>query len=337
MNETYITEGTSPAESTTETSGAEMNESTIPSDSYDQCNFDCCTNPDCQDGCCISGQCQPKQNTFDLCAEPPLKPLEDGPCGSVSYKKFQVDGNCPGETLFGGTIPGFVIETTSGSTTTEETQSTSAAASSTTSSEVVDPCDEGSCLDPEGVCQLETSCTSNPCIDQDLCDESECVPNYCGGCRAVCLISTSQVGTTTAAATATYSTEASLTSMTTSASFATNENACGQGKCLNMEGNCERQVICMTHPCDLKQCLPNQECIANFCGACDAYCLGEGTESPLSSMPSEEPSWVILIPTVQYSTSAPVGLGADVPAVDETVMLPKPSVRPCFDENGLLG
>ena len=45
----------------------------------------------------------------------------------------------------------------------------------------------------------------------------------------------------------------------------------------------------MTHPCDALDCNPDQECIANFCGGCNAFCFGGATESP-TDVPSQGPS-----------------------------------------------
>ena len=54
----------------------------------------------------------------------------------------------------------------------------------------LNPCMVGQCLSPNGVCASEVACFVDPCDVSDDCD-GECEANYCGGCHAVCLNSTS--------------------------------------------------------------------------------------------------------------------------------------------------
>lgn len=50
----------------------------------------------------------------------------------------------------------------------------------------LNPCAQGQCLSPEGLCEIEASCFVDPCDVTDECT-GECQANYCGGCHAVCL------------------------------------------------------------------------------------------------------------------------------------------------------
>ena len=54
----------------------------------------------------------------------------------------------------------------------------------------LNPCMAGQCLSPNGVCASEVVCFADPCDVSNDCD-GECEANYCGGCHAVCLNSTS--------------------------------------------------------------------------------------------------------------------------------------------------
>lgn len=147
--------------------------------------------------------------------------------------------------------------------------------------------------------------------------------------NALCVISTSEVDATEAATTTTpatdaimttenSSTNASLSESSLTTSTILNESPCVQGKCLNFAGTCAREVICMTHPCDEIECNPDQECIANLCGGCNAFCSGGVTEAPTDA-PSE-----VLIPASTLAsplvTPMPVESGPEpVQVVDEIV------------------
>lgn len=185
VNATFITEATQAATSeATTTFGANAG--------YEECGFTCCTNEDCGEDCCIEGVCQGKENDFDLCAEPPIKPTNDGECGPVAYKNFQEDGNCPNGSLplGGATIPGEQVVTSTFTTTTtdkvtEAVSSTVTSFDRTTTSpepEVPNPCGQGKCLNPDGECAMTVICLNDPCNAEDNgCDGAECVANYCGG------------------------------------------------------------------------------------------------------------------------------------------------------------
>jgi uncharacterized low-complexity protein len=185
-NVTFITEATQTStgatdETTPSSSGTESGN--------DSCGFDCCSNSDCLDGCCVEGICQVKENGFDLCAEPPIKPSDEGSCGAVAYKAFQVDGNCPSGYNVGGTIPGEPVTTAIATTTTEGMDSSSTATVAnidrTTTTPVhqdPNPCAQGKCLDPNGECAISVMCLNDPCQAEDNgCGDAKCITNYCGG------------------------------------------------------------------------------------------------------------------------------------------------------------
>lgn len=188
MNVTYIAEATQAA-ATSDTSSSTSGSST----DYDQCGFTCCANSDCGERCCIEGICQDKENDFDLCAEPPIKPNNDEKCGAVAYKNFQVEGNCPNGNLplAGATIPGEAIVTSTSATTTSEemmtlgSSTTAASIDRTTTSpepQVPNPCGEGKCIDLNGECAMTVMCLNDPCqADDNGCGGAECIANYCGG------------------------------------------------------------------------------------------------------------------------------------------------------------
>lgn len=352
-NLTFITEATQ-ALATTTNSDAESTstvisnaiESTQATFDYEQCGFNCCANTDCE-GCCIEGVCQPKENDFDFCAEPPIKPTEVAPCGPVAYKNFQVEGNCPSENLPSAvvTIPGEPITTSSTAASIER---------STTSPEpeVPNPCVQGKCLDPEGECKISVKCLNDPCqAEENGCGDAECITNYCGGCNAVCVgITTSEVVVTTETTSTftittittghvtttettspvtsnatTETTSTGVLSEPTSTKGSGDENQCAPGKCINFAGACAREVICLTNPCDALECNPDQECISNLCGGCNAFCSGGVTDMP-STNPIEDPSRA---PT--FSDPEPVQPIDETKPTESIINLyPNPPVRTIF-------
>lgn len=185
-NVTFITEATQASTGATD----ETTLSSSGTDSgYDSCGFNCCSNSDCVDSCCVEGVCQEKENDFDLCAEPPIKPSDEGGCGAVAYKNFQVEGNCPTGYNVGGTVPGEPVTTAFSTTTTGGMNSGSTATvatidRTTTTPEPQDPnpCAQGKCLSPDGECAISVMCLNDPCQAEDNgCGDAECITNYCGG------------------------------------------------------------------------------------------------------------------------------------------------------------
>lgn len=289
----------SPLDVTQGTDGTvEAVESTTVNTSYESCGFDCCVNTDC-DGCCIGGICQPNENEFDLCAEPPIKP-GDGECGAVAFKAFQEDNNCPTGGLPGAeaTVPGQDVTTTTSTTTVEmETASSSTVAAmidqTSTSPEQVEPspCVKGKCLNPEGVCEMAVICLNDPCqAENNGCGDSECTANYCGGCNVVCVgIGASEFDTTEA--TASPNDVAIDTSITPSPSV-------------------ESSFAPSTAPSEKPTPMPTPE--------------------PVTAAPSSEPITTAPATFEPISTAPIQSVGVDIPSGPTQNLYPNPPVREYF-------
>ena len=290
------------AETTQGTDGTTVSTTTMEY-SYESCGFDCCTNTDC-DGCCIRGICQPKENEFDLCAEPPIKP-GDGECGAVAYKAFQADDNCPTGGLPGAeaTVPGQDVTTTTTTTTFQiETASSSTVAS-----------------------MIDQTSTSATLPGQDV-------------------ITATATTTTVQIETATSSTVFSMIDQTSTSPEQGEPNPCVKGKCLNPEGVCEIAVICLNDPCQAENngC-GDAECTANYCGGCNVVCdmassfvpsttpsekpTSVPTFGPVTAAPSSEP--ITTAPnTPEPATAAPIqSAGVNIPSGPTQNLYPNPPVR----------
>ena len=275
-NVTIITEGLDPTEAP------------VDLEDYSSCGFNCCQNGDCRKGCCVEGICVDKVNTFDSCANPIIKPAEGAQCGLEAWRAFKGDGLCPDAPIEVDSVSTSSLEATvaavevtnsteagTNATTVAGTGSTTSSFFNTVSAFATTPSSNGTdaAVETEALTESSVPTTVNtpiPSTPSPVATDSN---------------------TSSSPATSVVASEPTTTNSSEANTIADiqDDTPCVQGKCLNFDGICQREVVCMTPPCEKIDCAADEECVANLCGGCNAVCVGgsstggEVTEAPVGS------------------------------------------------------
>ncbi|KAL3798268.1 hypothetical protein HJC23_000182 [Cyclotella cryptica] len=216
-----------------------------------------------------------------------------------------------------------------------------------------------------GGCCIEGQCQSNSNGTLELCADPPLPPPEGVACGAMayknfqadgnCPGSTSSTASaafttvagatgTTAAATVTNATidgvgssisttAAAINELTTTAAaVATSSgvpNPCVEGKCPNPDGQCVTMVMCFVDPCQMNNggCPEGVECISNYCGGCNAICVGGNSSSiettPAATTTASASTIAAVATTASASTTAAV---TTIAATTGTTSTPSPTV-----------
>lgn len=196
----------------------------------------------------------------------------------------------------------------------------------------LNPCMEGQCLSPAGVCETEVACFVDPCdIDNGGC-EGDCEANYCGGCNAVCLDSIASSSPTDVTVNRPSESTASVTQepYTWEGPLCSTDNDCyskirervpGESDTIGVT-TCQCYANSFINPLDECQgesdmTCPIAGCMVNPCANAKAYCLVETGICYLEESTDSSPA--ATMPTIttdgSMSTNTPAVISSPATAI----------------------
>lgn len=131
----------------------------------------------CPAGECLSpeGNCAPESSCF-------VNPCDIIKCAEGTECVANYCGGCTGSCV------NSMVENsaTLAPDTTTQAATTGVASTITQEPTIHEVCPQGSCHNPQGICEAEASCAVDPCNNRECEEGYVCQTNYCGGCHAIC-------------------------------------------------------------------------------------------------------------------------------------------------------